>query len=66
MSNERLKVGQRVTLNGTLFDEFVCTVLSIEPRDRVCVLLELMQHTVKMVVAAENVVAAWVRTAESG
>ena len=55
---ERLEVGQRVSLNGTLFDDFVCTVQSIEPRDRVCVLLELMQHTVKMVVAAENVVGA--------
>ena len=55
---ERLEVGQRISLNGTLFDDFVCTVQSIEPRDRVCVLLELMQHTVKMVVAAENVVGA--------
>ena len=52
---ERLEVGQRVALNGTLFDDFVCTVLSIEPRDRVCVLLELMQHAVKMVVPSENV-----------
>ena len=52
---ERLEVGQRITLNGTLFDDFVCTVQSIEPRDRVCVLLELMQHTVRMVVPSENV-----------
>ena len=52
---ERLEVGQRVALNGTLFDDFVCTVLSIEPRDRVCVLLEVMQHAVKMVVPSENV-----------
>ena len=52
---ERLEVGQRVSLNGTLFDDFVCTVQSIEPRDRVCVLLELMQHTVRMVVPSENV-----------
>ena len=55
---ERLKVGQRVALNGTLFDEFVCTVQAIEPRDRVCVLLEVMQHAVKMVVPSENVAAA--------
>ena len=54
-ATERLKAGQRVMLNGTLFDEFVCTVLSIEPRDRVCVLLEFMQHAVKMVVRSENV-----------
>jgi len=53
---ERLDVGQQVTLNGTLFDDFLCTVQSIEPRDRVCVLLELMQHTVRMVVPSENVV----------
>lgn len=52
---ERLQAGQRVALNGTLFDDFVCTVLSIEPRDRVCVLLEFMQHAVKMVVPSENV-----------
>ena len=51
----RLRAGQRVTLNGTLFDGFVCTVLSIEPRDRVCVLLEFMQHAVKMMVPSENV-----------
>ena len=55
---ERLEVGQRTSLHGTLFDGFVCTVLSIEPRDRVCVLLELMQHAVKMVVPSENVAAA--------
>ena len=55
---ERIEVGQRVSLNGTMFDDFVCTVQSIEPRDRVCVLLEVMRHTVRMVVAAENVVAA--------
>ena len=55
---ERLEVGQRVSLHGTLFDDFVCAVQSIEPRDRVCVLLVSMQHTVKMVVAGENVVAA--------
>ena len=52
---ERLEVGQRVSLNGTLFDDFMCTVQSIEARDRVCVLLELMQHTVRMVVPSENV-----------
>ena len=52
---ERLEVGQRVSLNGTLFDDFVCTVQSIEPKDRVCVLLEVMQHAVKMVVPCENV-----------
>ena len=52
---ERLKVGQRVSLNGTLFDDFMCTVQSIEARDRVCVLLELMQHTVRMVVPSENI-----------
>ena len=55
---ERIEVGPWVSLNGTLFDDFVCPVESLEPRDRVCVLLELMQHTVKMVAAAENIVAA--------
>ena len=54
--SERLEVGQRVAFNGTLFDDFVCTVLSIEPRERVCVLLEFMQHAVKMIVPSENVV----------
>ena len=52
---DRLEVGQRVSLNGTLFDDFVCTVQSIKPRDRVCVLLEVMQHAVKMVVPSEKV-----------
>ena len=52
---ERFEVGQRVTLSGTLFDDSVCTVQSIDPKDRVCVLLEVMQHAVKMVVPSENV-----------
>ena len=51
-------VGQPVSLHGTLFDGFICTVQSIEPRDRVCVLLDLMQRTVRMVVPSENVAAA--------
>ena len=55
---DRLKVGQQVSLNGTLFDGFICTVQSIEPRDRVCVLLDLMQRTVRMVVPSENVATA--------
>ena len=57
-ASERLDVGQRVALHGTLFDDFVCTVTSIEPRERVCVLLEFMHHVVKVVVPSENVVAA--------
>ena len=55
---ERLEVGQRVGLQGTLFDDFVCTVMSIEPKERVCVLLEFMHHAVKMIVPSENVVVA--------
>ena len=57
-ASERLEVGQQVSLHGTLFDDFLCTVQSIEARDRVCVLLDLMQQTVKMVVPSENVAAA--------
>ena len=55
---ERLEVGQRISLSGTLFDDFVGTVLSIDARDRVCVLMELMQRTVKLVVPSDTVVAA--------
>ena len=33
---ERVEVRQRVTLNGTLFQDCVCTVQSIEPKDLVC------------------------------
>ena len=36
--------------------DFVCAVLPIGPRDRVCVRLEHMQHAVKMVFATGNVV----------
>ena len=55
-ASERLRVGQQVSLHGTLFDDFVCTVESIGAKDRVCVLLDLMQHTAKLSVPSENVV----------
>ena len=35
---------ERPFFPGYLFDDFACTVLSIEPRDRVCPLLECMQR----------------------
>ena len=57
-ASERLRVGQQVSLHGTLFDAFLCTVESINTKDRVCVLLELMQQTVRMVVPSEVVTAA--------
>ena len=57
-ASERLQVGQQVSLHGTLFDDFICTVESIEARDRVCVLLDLMQQSVKLVVPSENVATA--------
>lgn len=57
-ASERLEVGQQVALHGTPFDDFVCTVQSLEARDRVCVLLDLMQRTVGLVVPAGSVVAA--------
>lgn len=52
---ERVSVGQRITLRGTLFDDFVATVQSIDARDRICVLLELMQRTVRLVVSSDQV-----------
>ena len=55
---ERLGVGQHISLSGTLFDDFVGTVQSIDAKDRICVLLELMQRTVKLVVPFDNVVAS--------
>ena len=57
-ASERLEVGQQVSLHGTPFHEFICTVQSIEPRDRVCVLLDLMQRKVRMVVPSGNVATA--------
>ena len=57
-ASERLRVGQQVNLHGTPFDDFVCAVESIEAKDRVCVLLELMHQTVKLVVPSETVIAA--------
>ena len=53
---KRLTVGQHISLNGTLFDDFVATVQSIDAQDRVCVLLELMQRTVRLVVPSDHVV----------
>ena len=57
-ASERLEVGQQVSLHGTPFDDFLCTVQSLEPRDRVCVLLDLMQQQVRMVVPSGNVASA--------
>ena len=50
--------GQPVSLRGTLFDEFICTVESIDAKDRRCVLLDLTQQTVKLSVPSEVVTAA--------
>ena len=50
--------GQPVSLHGTLFDDFLCTVESIDAKDRGCVLLDLMQQTVKLSVPSEVVTAA--------
>lgn len=49
---------QPVSLHGTLFDDFICTVGSIDAKDRVCVLLDLMQQTAKLSVPSEVVTAA--------
>ena len=57
-ASERLRVGQQVNLHGTLFDNFICTVESINAKDRVCVLLDLMQQSVKLSVPSEVVTAA--------
>ena len=57
-ASERLRVGQQVSLHGTLFDNFICTVASIDAKDRVCVLLDLMQQTVKLSVPSEVVTTA--------
>lgn len=57
-ASERLRVGQPVSLHGTLFDDFLCTVESIDAKDRVVVLLDLMQQTVKLSVPSEVVTAA--------
>ena len=54
----RFRVGQQVSLSGTLFDDFAGTVQSIDAKDRICVLLELMQRTVKLVVPFDDVVQA--------
>ena len=52
---KRLRVGRSVALSGTLFDDFVGTVQSIDARDRICVLLEVMKRTVKLVVPLRHV-----------
>ena len=52
---ERLRAGQNIALTGTLFDDFVGTVESIDAKDRICVLLEVMERTVKLVVPFDNV-----------
>lgn len=57
-ASERLEVGQQVSLQGTPFDDFLCTVQSIEARDRVCVLLDLMRQQVRMLVPSGSVAAA--------
>jgi len=57
-ASERLRVGQQVSLTGTLFDNFICTVASIDAKDRVSVLFDLMQRTVKLTVPSEVVTAA--------
>lgn len=46
-ASERLRVGQQVSLHGTLFDDFICTVESIKAKDQICVLLEMRSQRAK-------------------
>ena len=54
---DRLRVWQQISLSATLLDDFAVAVQSIDAEDRICVLLELMQRTVKLDVRSGNVVS---------
>ena len=53
---ERLRVWQHISRSGTRFDDFAGTVQSIDGKKRICVLLEMIQRTVKLDVRLANVV----------
>lgn len=52
------QAGQKVQINGGPFDRAVATVLNVEEKDRLIVLLNLLQYGVRAKIAADQVVPA--------
>jgi transcriptional antiterminator RfaH len=51
------KIGQQVRIAGGAFDGFVATILALNDKDRLMVLLQMLNQSVKVKVNSANVVA---------
>lgn len=54
--SEAYRPGQQVQLNGGPFDGAVVTILSVEEKDRLLVLLDLLEHGVRTKVCVDQVI----------
>ncbi|MEZ5667674.1 MAG: transcriptional activator RfaH [Alphaproteobacteria bacterium] len=55
---DRFRLGQEVRFDGTAFHDLVGRIVAIDPRDRIWVLLDLLQRTVKVAALPQHLVAA--------
>jgi transcriptional antiterminator RfaH len=56
--HQRFRPGQAVRFDGTAFHDLVGRIVEIDARERIWVLLDLLQRSVKVVAKPQNLVAA--------
>ena len=56
--HDRFSPGQQVRFDGTAFHDLVGRIVEIDAKDRIWVLLDLLQRSVKVVAKPQNLVAA--------
>ena len=57
-AGDRLKPGQQVRFDGTAFHDLIGRIVAIEAKDRILVLLDLLQRTVQVMAKPQHLVAA--------
>ncbi|WP_198162233.1 MULTISPECIES: transcription termination/antitermination protein NusG [unclassified Methylosinus] len=55
--SRRFEIGQKVRIAGGAFQDFVATVIDMDERDRIIVLMELLSRPVKVKLTSEQVAA---------
>lgn len=57
-ADERLQLGQEVRFDGTAFNDLIGRIVAIDAKDRILVLLDLLQRTVQVMAKPQHLVAA--------
>lgn len=57
-ADERLRPGQQVRFDGTAFHDLIGRIVAIEAKDRILVLLDLLQRTVQVMAKPQHLVGA--------